>query len=50
MDHHLRVMEWMMRVLMPEMTRRAGRAASESLGGDSPPYPAPDKVINGFWT
>ena len=44
-DHHLRVMEWMMRVLMPEMTRRAGRAASESLGGDSP-YPAPDKVIN----
>ena len=26
-DHHLRVMEWMMRVLMPEMTRRAGRAS-----------------------
>jgi len=50
-DHHLRVMEWMMRVLMPEMTRRENERAaslpgsSPSLGGDSP-YPAPDKVIN----
>ena len=50
-DHHLRVMEWMMRVLMPEMTRRENErvaslpGSSPSLGGDSP-YPAPDKVIN----
>lgn len=32
-DHHLRVMEWMLRVLMPAMAKREGT-------------PAPDKIIN----
>ena len=32
-NHHLRMMEWMMRVLMPEMAKREG-------------LPAPDKVVN----
>ena len=32
-DHHLRVMEWMLRVLLPAMAKREGT-------------PAPDKVIN----
>ena len=50
-DHHLRVMEWMMRVLIPEMTRRENerrRAQSAARDGveDATPYPAPDKVIN----
>ena len=48
-DHHLRVMEWMMRVLMPEMARRENeRRARAGAGGaeDASPFPAPDKVIN----
>ena len=48
-DHHLRVMEWMMRVLMPEMARREReRRARAARGADeaSSPFPAPDKVIN----
>jgi hypothetical protein len=53
-DHHLRVMEWMMRVLIPEMTRRENerraRASAQSSGVEDKtllsPYPAPDKVIN----
>jgi hypothetical protein len=57
-DHHLRMMEWMMRVLMPEMARResqrrahlsregGGEAGEGEDDASSSPYPAPDKVIN----